>query len=82
MRVTPRASNGAAPLLAAVLASVACIACAPDQSAAGLDELRQPTGLALVGQGRWLVVTNGNWDHERLSSSLVAMDLRKFEAGL
>lgn len=56
--------------------------CAPERPEAGLDELRQPTGLAASASGRWLFVTNGNWDRGRLGSSLVVLDIDRFEGAI
>ncbi len=53
----------------------------PVQSSA-VDELRQPSGLALLPGGRWLAVTNGNWDLRRTSATLVLMDLEALDEGL
>lgn len=39
------------------------------------DALRQPTGLAVSPSQPVLLVTNGNWDREELSSTLVVVDL-------
>lgn len=51
-------------------------ACQPDPGAVpNLGVLRQPTGLAVSPSQPVLLVTNGNWDREELSSTLVAVDL-------
>jgi hypothetical protein len=57
-------------------------ACRPDAGPVpDLDALRQPTGLAVSPDQPVLLVTNGNWDRQQLSSTLVAVDLEAlFEA--
>lgn len=47
-----------------------------------VDRLSQPTGLAQTPNGRWLFVTNGNWDERKDSSSLVALDVEALAAGV
>lgn len=49
---------------------------------APVDSILLPTGLAQTPNGRWLLVTNGNWDERRASSSLVALDLDALAEGL
>ena len=38
--------------------------------------------LARTPNGRWLLISNGNWDETRASSSLVALDLDALEQGI
>jgi hypothetical protein len=61
---------------------VVASACRPDPGPVpDLDALRQPTGLAVTPDQPVLLVTNGNWDRQELSSTLVAVDLEAlFEA--
>ncbi len=40
-----------------------------------LDQLRQPTGLAVDAIRPALFVTNGNWDRQQVDSTLMAIDL-------
>jgi hypothetical protein len=47
-----------------------------------LDRLRQPTGLAPSPDGRWLFVTNGNWDLEERAGTLMVLDLVQLHAEL
>lgn len=56
--------------------------CTRDDELAPIDALLQPTGLAQTPNGRWLFVSNGNWDRDRASSSLVAVDLDALADGL
>jgi hypothetical protein len=58
-----------------VLGCLSALACADDPALAPLDRLEQPTGLAQSPDGRWLFVTNGNWDRSRANSALLALDL-------
>ncbi len=46
------------------------------------DELRQPTGVRVIGASTWLLADNGNLDRERERSSLVAIDLVRLSAAL
>ena len=80
-RMVQRVARGVVAL-AGTLGIAGMLGCGPGQRPAGLDELRQPTGLAVSDGGRWLFVTNGNWDRGRFESSLVVVDLAKFERGL
>jgi hypothetical protein len=67
------------------LAALACLsasACGEDPALAPVDRLLLPTGLAQSPDGRWLFVTNGNWDRTRNGSSLVALDLDALAAGV
>jgi hypothetical protein len=56
--------------------------CGEDPTLAPLDRLLLPTGLAQSPDGRWLFVTNGNWDRTRNGSALVALDLERIAEGL
>jgi hypothetical protein len=67
--------------LAFALACVSAVACGDEPSLAPVDRLLLPTGLAQSPDGRWLFVTNGNWDRTRNGSSLVALDLDAVAAG-
>lgn len=64
------------------VASLALVACTPDPDVAPIDALDLPTGLAESPDGRWLFVTNGNWDRSSSASSLIALDLDALEAGV
>lgn len=61
---------------------MALAGCAREPEPAPLDRLDLPTGLAETPDGRWLLVTNGNWDRRYAGSSLVALDLDAIEQGL
>ncbi len=50
-------------------------ACGRDRPDATLDDLRQPTGLALSPEGRLLFVTNGNWDRSQARGGVLTLDL-------
>lgn len=66
-----------------MLAGLVLVSCGEDPvRASSVDELRQPSGMAVLPGGRWLAVTNGNWDLRRTSSTLVLMDLQALDAGL
>ncbi len=56
--------------------------CARAAEPAPLDRLALPTGMAASPDGRWLLVTNGNWDRRYSGSSLVAVDLDALGSGL
>jgi DNA-binding beta-propeller fold protein YncE len=47
-----------------------------------LATLRQPSGLAVGPDQRWLFVTNGNWDRTREGGTLAAIDLDALYAAL
>ncbi|HLT39499.1 MAG TPA: hypothetical protein VK034_24615 [Enhygromyxa sp.] len=68
--------------LALALACSSALACGEDPALAPLDGLLLPTGLARSPDGRWLFVTNGNWDRSRNGSALLAVDLEALDAGL
>ncbi len=57
-------------------------ACAEDHALAPVDRLLLPTGLAQSPDGRWLFVTNGNWDRTRNGSALLALDLDLIAEGV
>jgi hypothetical protein len=61
---------------------LALAGCAREPDPAPLDRLDLPTGMAASPDGRWLLVSNGNWDRRWASSSLVALDLDAIEQGL
>jgi hypothetical protein len=44
--------------------------------------LRQPTGLALTPDGRWLFVTGGNWDMVEAAGTLMAIDVVRVHQAL
>ena len=46
------------------------------------DRLRQPSGLLLAPDGRWLFVTNGNWTLDEAGASVMAIDLTALDHGL
>ena len=46
-----------------------------------LDALRQPSGLAMSPDGRWLFVTGGNWDQVEEGGTLLSFDLQRLHAG-
>ncbi len=59
------------------------VACQPDDGPLPeLDQLRQPTGLAVSATRPALFVTNGNWDREQVDSTLMAVDLDALYAAL
>jgi hypothetical protein len=66
----------------ALTVAVGLTTCSRDDELAPVDALLQPTGLAQTPNGRWLFVSNGNWDRSRASSSLVAVDLDALTEGL
>lgn len=89
MATLGRSSRGAtrAGLAAVGLGLVLVLAlgagsCAAEAEDPPLDRLELPTGLALSPAGRWLLVTNGNWDRSRLGSSLVTLDLDALEQSM
>lgn len=51
-------------------------ACGRDLPEATLDDLRQPTGVALSDEGRFLFVTNGNWDQSERTGGAIVLDLQ------
>ena len=61
---------------------LACTGCTVDPGPPDFDALRQPTGLGLVPGGRWLLVTNGNWDAKEDSATIVALDLERLSTAL
>ena len=63
-----------------LLGAAGALGCSDDTDLAPLDRLRLPSGLAR--EGRWLFVTNGNWDRVRSGSSLLALDLDAVAAGI
>jgi hypothetical protein len=71
-----------AAALTLTLACLSAVACGEDPSLAPVDRLLLPTGLAQSPDGRWLFVTNGNWDRTRSGSSLVALDLDALADGI
>jgi hypothetical protein len=73
--------DGQRAVLALAL-GVGLTSCTRDDELAPIDALLQPTGLAQTPNGRWLFVSNGNWDRSRASSSLVAVDLDALTEGL
>ena len=64
------------------LAGLALVSCAPEIGEGAVDRLDLPTGLAASPEGRWLFVSNGNWDAGERRSGIVALDLEALEAGL
>lgn len=74
------AGQGALFLVVGLLVSLG--ACTPEPAPAPLDQLLLPTGLAQSPDGRWLFVTNGNWDQGRSGSALLALDLEPIAAGI
>jgi hypothetical protein len=68
--------------LALVLACLGASACGEDPALAPLDRLLLPSGLAQSPDGRWLFVTNSNFDRTRNGSALLALDLELLEAGI
>jgi hypothetical protein len=71
-----------AVLALALALCVGITTCTRDDDLAPVDALLLPTGLAQTPNGRWLLVSNGNWDRSRASSSLVAVDLDALTEGL
>jgi DNA-binding beta-propeller fold protein YncE len=69
--------------LVVVLTALSAGACeraglpAPDPT-----HLRQPTGLRLAPGGKWLFVTNGNWDREEDGGTLMAIDMDEVDNAL
>ncbi|MCA9684444.1 MAG: hypothetical protein KC457_19780 [Myxococcales bacterium] len=64
------------------LSLTAALSCTPEPGAATIDGLDLPTGLAEDPEGRWLFVSNGNWDRAASSSALVVLDLEALAAGI
>src|SRR5690606_32379305 len=65
-----------------VLALAWVSGCNVSPDLAPVDRLRLPSGLAQSPDGRWLFVTNGNWDRRDSGSSLVALELEPLAAGI
>jgi DNA-binding beta-propeller fold protein YncE len=76
----PGPPAGALTLVAALGLGVS--GCGEDATLAPLDRLLLPSGLAASPDGRWLFVTNGNWDRTRNGSALIALDLAAIAAGI
>ncbi len=57
-------------------------ACGRDLPEATLDDLRQPTGVALSDEGRFLFVTNGNWDQAERTGGVLVLDLQSLHDAL
>lgn len=75
--VVARASMG---MLAGMLSIAACEGGTlprPDR-----DDLRQPTGMAMTPDGRWLLIANGNFDFEQERGALMLLDLAALHAAL
>jgi hypothetical protein len=68
--------------LFALALCAALTTCTRDDDLAPVDVLLLPTGLAQTPNGRWLFVSNGNWDSDRASSSVVALNLDALAEGL
>lgn len=68
--------------LALALAGLSAAACGEDPALAPVDRLLLPSGLAQSPDGRWLFVTNGNWDRSRNGSALLALDVEAIAAGI
>ncbi|MFV8749215.1 YncE family protein [Nannocystaceae bacterium ST9] len=58
------------------------VSCARASEPAPLDRLALPTGMIESPDGRWLLITNGDWDRRYAESSLVALDLDALAQGL
>ncbi|HWB79423.1 MAG TPA: hypothetical protein VG755_30885 [Nannocystaceae bacterium] len=58
------------------------VACGPQLPAPTLDDLRQPTGIALAPDARHLYVTNGNWDQNQQGGAILALALASLDAAL
>jgi len=58
------------------------LSCNGGPGVAPIDALALPTGLNATPDGRWLFVTNGNWDRANSASALLALDLEALENGL
>jgi len=56
-------------------ALVAMGSCGGQKPPPDLDVIRHPSGVALAPDGRWLFVSNGNWDRSLEGSTLVTIDL-------
>jgi hypothetical protein len=79
----PGPSAGALRLLLLVVGlGLSVSACGEDSTLAPVDRLLLPSGLAASPDGRWLFVTNGNWDRSRNGSALIALDLDAIAAGI
>jgi DNA-binding beta-propeller fold protein YncE len=61
---------------------VLLVACGPQLPPPTLDDLRQPTGIALAPDGRHLYVTNGNWDQNEQGGAILALALASLDAAL
>ncbi len=57
-------------------------ACGPQLPAPTLDDLRQPTGVALDVDARHLFVTNGNWDQLEQGGAILALELAGLTASV
>ena len=66
-------------LLAALVALGSCGGTKPDP---GRAAIRQPSGLAVAPDGRWLFVANGNWDRAEDGGTLVVVDLEALHVAL
>ena len=65
------------------VALVALLACnSGDPPPPELQRLRLPTGALLTPESDWLMVTNSNLDQHEDASTLVAIDLKRLDAGL
>ncbi len=69
------------PLLG-LAAALAQWGCGPDLPPATLDGFRQPTGVVTSADGRWLFVTNGNWNESEDGAAVLAYDLSRLAASI
>lgn len=58
------------------------VACGPQLPAPTLDDLRQPTGVAVAPDGRHIYVTNGNWDQNQQGGAILALAVASLDAAL
>lgn len=65
--------------LSGVIVALGVLGCeAGKKPAPSLDTLRQPSGIAMADDGRWLFATNGNFDQRDSNGVLLTIDLAAF----
>jgi len=63
-------------------AAVALVSCGGQKPSPDLDTLRQPSGVAVAPDARWLFVSNGNWDRAEEGGTVAVVDLDALHAAL